>query len=151
MRIGFTSSAPFISAVSQTLSSFRRDFPDVHIQTREINTREQIAPLNEGALDLGLMRNTQLPDSLAWQVILREPLMAMIRAITGVETCRHAGGAGERAVCLFDPQVGTGLYDDILGLMRRYDLAPVITEVGEAMTIIGRSPPGWGFYSPGLF
>ena len=44
------------------------------------------------------MRNTQLPDSLAWQVILREPLMAMIRAITGVETCRHAGGAGERAV-----------------------------------------------------
>ena len=49
-----------------------------HIQTREINTREQIAPLNEGALDLGLMRNTQLPDSLAWQVILREPLMAMI-------------------------------------------------------------------------
>lgn len=78
LRIGFTSSAPFISAVSQTLSSFRRHFPDVHIQTREINTREQIAPLNEGSLDLGLMRNTQLPDTLAWQVILREPLMAMI-------------------------------------------------------------------------
>lgn len=78
LRIGFTSSAPFISAVSETLSSFRRHFPDVHIQTREINTREQIAPLNEGSLDLGLMRNTQLPDSLAWEVILREPLMAMI-------------------------------------------------------------------------
>lgn len=78
LRIGFTSSAPFISAVSETLSSFRRHFPDVHIQTREINTREQIAPLNEGTLDLGLMRNTQLPDTLAWQVILREPLMAMI-------------------------------------------------------------------------
>ncbi|WP_253939904.1 LysR substrate-binding domain-containing protein, partial [Klebsiella quasipneumoniae] len=37
-----------------------------------------VAPLNEGALDLGLMRNTQLPDTLAWEVILREPLMAMI-------------------------------------------------------------------------
>lgn len=81
LRIGFTSSAPFISAVSQTLSSFRRNFPDVHIQTREINTREQISPLNEGSLDLGLMRNTQLPDTLAWQVILREPLMAMIPGI----------------------------------------------------------------------
>jgi DNA-binding transcriptional LysR family regulator len=66
LRIGFTSSAPFISAVSDTLS-FRRRFPDVHIQTRETNTREQIAPLNEGALDLGLMRNTQLPDTLAWE------------------------------------------------------------------------------------
>lgn len=35
----------------------------MHIQTREINTREQISPLNEGSLDLGLMRNTQLPDT----------------------------------------------------------------------------------------
>ncbi len=52
------------------------------------------------------MRNTQLPDSLAWQVILREPLMAMIARSAGVETCRHAGGAGERAVVFFDPAGG---------------------------------------------
>ncbi|MGQ7171227.1 LysR substrate-binding domain-containing protein, partial [Escherichia sp. R-CC3] len=41
--------------------------------------------------------------------------------------------------------VGTGLYDDILGLMRRYHLTPVITqEVGEAMTIIGLVSAGLG-------
>lgn len=34
LRIGFTSSAPFIKAVSDTLSTFRRRYPDVHIQTR---------------------------------------------------------------------------------------------------------------------
>ena len=45
----------------------------------------------------------------------------------------------------FDPHVGTGLYDDILGLMRRYHLTPVITqEVGEAMTIIGLVSAGLG-------
>ena len=45
----------------------------------------------------------------------------------------------------FDPHVGTGLYDDILGLMRRYDLTPAITqEVGEAMTIIGLVAAGLG-------
>ncbi|AKZ73262.1 MULTISPECIES: LysR family transcriptional regulator [Enterobacter cloacae complex] len=147
LRIGFTSSAPFISAVSETLSSFRRHFPDVHIQTREINTREQIAPLNEGSLDLGLMRNTQLPDSLAWEVILREPLMAMIphdHPLASRPAVSLAELANEPFV-FFDPQVGTGLYDDILGLMRRYDLAPVITqEVGEAMTIIGLVAAGLG-------
>ncbi len=43
------------------------------------------------------------------------------------------------------PHVGTGLYDDILGLMRRYHLTPVITqEVGEAMTIIGLVSAGLG-------
>jgi hypothetical protein len=46
----------------------------------ETNTREQIVPLNEGALDLGLMRNTQLPDTLVWERVLREPLLAMVPA-----------------------------------------------------------------------
>lgn len=147
LRLGFTSSAPFISAVSQTLSTFRRHYPDVHIQTREINTREQIVPLNEGSLDLGLMRNTQLPDTLAWEVILQEPLMAMIprdHPLAAQPSVTLAELAQEPFV-FFDPHVGTGLYDDILGLMRRYGLSPVITqEVGEAMTIIGLVAAGLG-------
>ncbi|MEN0616137.1 LysR family transcriptional regulator [Klebsiella indica] len=147
LRIGFTSSAPLIKTVSDTLSTFRRRYPDVHIQTRETNTREQIVPLNEGGLDLGLMRNTQLPDTLVWERILREPLLAMV-------PCDHPlasqPGVSLRELArepfvFFDPHVGTGLYDDILGLMRRYGLSPVITqEVGEAMTIIGLVAAGLG-------
>lgn len=147
LRIGFTSSAPFIKAVSDTLSSFRQRYPDVHIQTREINTREQISPLNEGLLDLGLMRNTPLPETLAWDVILREPLLAMIHKDHSL-AARSAVSLVELAqepFVFFDPHVGTGLYDEILGLMRRYQLAPTITqEVGEAMTIIGLVAAGLG-------
>ena len=147
LRLGFTSSAPFIKAVSDTLSQFRQRYGDVHIQTREINTREQIAPLNDGILDLGLMRNTLLPESLAWQPILREPLLAMIHRehpLAQREAVSLAALAAEPFV-FFDPHVGTGLYDDILGLMRRHGLSPVITqEVGEAMTIIGLVAAGLG-------
>lgn len=64
--------------MSDTLSLFRRDYPDVHLQTREMNTREQIAPLIEGTLDMGLLRNTALPETLEHAVIVHEPLMAMI-------------------------------------------------------------------------
>lgn len=147
IRIGFTSSAPFIKSVSDTLSSFRQDYPDVHIQTRETNTREQIAPLNDGALDLGLMRNTQLPDTLSWQAILHEPLLAMIHREHPLASQRVVSLAelAREPFVFFDPHVGTGLYDDILGLMRRYGLSPVITqEVGEAMTIIGLVAAGLG-------
>jgi len=147
LRIGFTSSAPFIKAVSDTLSSFRQHYPDVHIQTREINTREQISPLNEGLLDLGLMRNTPLPETLTWDVILREPLLAMIHKDHPL-AARSAVSLVELAqepFVFFDPHVGTGLYDEILGLMRRYQLTPTITqEVGEAMTIIGLVAAGLG-------
>lgn len=147
LHIGFTSSAPFIKAVSDTLSTFRRRYPDVHIQTRETNTREQIVPLNEGALDLGLMRNTQLPETLVWERVLREPLLAMVpsdhplarqEAVSLIELAREP-------FVFFDPHVGTGLYDDILGLMRRYGQTPMIAqEVGEAMTIIGLVASGLG-------
>ena len=135
LRIGFTSSAPFIKAVSDTLFLFRQSYPAVHMQTREMNTREQIAPLNEGTLDLGLLRNTQLPETLEREIILHEPLMAMIP---------RAHPLAQKPVVTL-AHVGTGLYDDILGLMRRYGLKPTIAqEVGEAMTIIGLVAAGLG-------
>ncbi len=109
LRIGFTSSAPFIRAVSDTLSLFRRDYPDVHLQTREMNTREQIAPLIEGTLDMGLLRNTALPETLEHAVIVHEPLMAMIRTIIPANnpSVTLAELAKEPFV-FFDPHVGTG-------------------------------------------
>lgn len=146
LRIGFTSSAPFIQAVSDTLSRFRLQYPDVHLQTRESNTREQIAPLSEGLLDLGLMRKTPLPDTLDWQVILREPLLAMVprdHRLTQRDAVTLAELVQEPLV-FFDPHVGTGLYDDILGLLRPYGTPIVTQEVGEAMTIIGLVSAGLG-------
>lgn len=147
LRIGFTSSAPFIKAVSDTLSTFRRRYPDVHIQTRETNTREQIVPLNEGALDLGLMRNTHLPETLVWERVLREPLLAMVPRDHPLASQPRVSlrELAREPFVFFDPHVGTGLYDDILGLLRRYDLTPTIAqEVGEAMTIIGLVAAGLG-------
>lgn len=64
IRIGFTSSAPFIRAVSHTFSLFRQSYPGVHMQTREMNTREQIAPLNEGVLDIAYCGIRRCPTHL---------------------------------------------------------------------------------------
>ncbi len=133
LRIGFTSSAPFIKAVSDTLSLFRQRYPDVHILTRETNTREQIVPLSEGALDLGLLRNTQLPDTgVAASAARAAAGDGPGGPSAGPPALGQLGGAGAGAVRLFDPHVGTGLYDDILGLLRRYGHTPVIArEVGR--------------------
>ena len=147
LRIGFTSSAPFIRAISDSLSLFRQRYPDVHLQTLEINTRAQIAPLNEGSLDIGLMRNTPLPDTLAWRLILREPLMAMVHQAHPLASRQRISlrALADEPFVFFDPHVGTGLYDDIVGLLRRYGIKPHITqEVGEAMTIIGLVAAGLG-------
>lgn len=147
VRIGFTSSAPFITAVSDALYTFRQHYPGVHIQMQEINTRQQLQPLHEGRLDLGVMRNTPLPETLDHQLMLREPLCAVLprdHRLAGKAAISLAELAEEPFV-FFDPQVGTALYTEILALLQRYNITPNIAqEVGEAMTILGLVATGLG-------
>jgi len=147
IRIGFTSSAPFITVVSDALFTFRQRFPAVHIQMQEINTRQQLAPLGDGRLDLGVMRNTLLPETLDHQLLLREPMYALVHRahrLAGRPQIALSDLAQEPFV-FFDPQVGTALYGEILGLLGRYNIQPNIAqEVGEAMTIIGLVSTGLG-------
>lgn len=149
LTIGFTSSAPFISVVSRSLRAFRQLSPDVHIKMREVNTKQQLEPLLNGDLDLGVMRNTRLPDALQHQLLLREPLLAVVPnghplTLKAPGTLRFSDLAQEPFV-FFSREVGTALYDEILALLDNAGIAPYITqEVGEAMTIIGLVAAGLG-------
>ncbi|MEJ4044043.1 LysR family transcriptional regulator [Erwinia sp. SLM-02] len=147
LRIGFTSSAPFISVVSDALFTFRQRYPAVHLQMQEINTRQQLAPLIDGRLDLGVMRNTPLPETLDHQLILQEPMYALVHRdhrLAGREEI-SVGELAKEPFVFFDPQVGTALYTEILTLLQRYQIEPNIAqEVGEAMTIIGLVSTGLG-------
>lgn len=40
----------------------------------QMNTKQQISPLLTGHIDLGIMRNTVLPDNLHHQLLFRELL-----------------------------------------------------------------------------
>ncbi|HCW98755.1 MAG TPA: LysR family transcriptional regulator [Pantoea sp.] len=147
LRIGFTSSAPFTGLVSDALYQFRQRWPQVHIQMQEINTRQQLVPLHEGQLDLGVMRNTLLPPDLRHQLLLREPLRAVVHwahPLADAESISISELANEPFV-FFDPQGGTALHGEILGLLHRYHIKPyIMQEVGEAMTILGLVATGLG-------
>jgi len=147
LRIGFTSSSPFISVVSDALFTFRQRFPAVHLQMQELNTRQQLAPLIDGRLDLGVMRNTLLPDTLEHELLFEEPLYVLMHRqhpLAGRETISVQEIAKEPFV-FFDPQVGTALYSEIFSLLERYQIQPHIAqEVGEVMTIIALVSTGLG-------
>ena len=147
LKMGFTSSVPFIKSVFESLSAFRYLYPDVHIDMREMNTREQIPPLQGGELELGLMRNTTLPDTLDYLPLLQEPLRVLVHRSHPL--AQHPvislPELAQEPFVFFDARVGTGLYDSILGLLKRHQVTPYITqEVGEAMTIISLVSAGLG-------
>lgn len=147
LRIGFTSSAPFIRAVSRSLLHFRQRYPDVYLQMLELNTKQQIDPLLSGKLDIGVMRNNPLPADLQHQLLLHEALVAVVHethALAGQPHISVRQLANEPFV-FFAREVGTALYDEILRLLKNYAIDPYITqEVGEAMTIVGLVSAGLG-------
>lgn len=147
LRIGFTSSAPFTGLVSDALYHYRQSWPEVHIQMQEYNTRQQLAPLHEGRLDLGVMRNTPLPEDLQHRLLLREPLCAVVHHAHPLAqtTSISIRALASEPFVFFDAQGGTALYGEILALLHRYQIKPYITqEVGEAMTILGLVATGLG-------
>lgn len=149
LTIGFTSSAPFIKKVSRSLLRFRQSFPQVHIQMMELNTKQQIEPLLNGKLDIGVMRNNPLPDALEHQLLLHEALVAVVHEAHPL--ARQAKGPigisqlENEPFVFFSREVGTALYDETLTLLNKYGISPYITqEVGEAMTIVGLVSSGLG-------
>jgi DNA-binding transcriptional LysR family regulator len=149
LTLGITSSAPFIQPVSRTLQRFRLYYPDVNIRIEQLNSKQQITPLLEGQLDLGIMRNSQLPDPLAHQLLLSEPLVAVVQADhpftqlkPGELTFAHFAN---QPFVFFSDDVGTSLYDAILQMLAKAGIYPHITqEVGEPLTIIGLVAAGLG-------
>lgn len=104
LRIGFTSSAPFIKAVSDTLSMFRQRLPDVHILTRETNTREQIVPLSEGLWIWGCCAILNCRTPWRGSGFCASRCWRWSRRITRWPASpRSAWGAGARALRLFRP------------------------------------------------
>ncbi|STP80967.1 Ben and cat operon transcriptional regulator [Edwardsiella ictaluri] len=148
LTIGFTSSVPFIPRVAHSLFSYRHRYPQVHLQMRELNTKQQIEPLVDGKLDIGILRNTLLPGVLKHRVLQREPLVAVLHRHHPLAQRGQAlrfSDLADQPFVFFSRGDGTALYDELLSLLKRAGIVPYITqEVGEAMTIVGLISAGLG-------
>ncbi|MBC8953571.1 DNA-binding transcriptional activator TdcA [Xenorhabdus sp. PB62.4] len=149
ISIGFTSTAPFMPRVALSLRQFRECYPDVAIHMHQMNTKQQIAPLQTGRIDIGVMRNTLLPDNLEYQLLFRERFMLAV--YDGHPLLKYANEGvnlemlSDYPLVFFERDVGTALYDEIIALLANAGVTPMISqEAGEAMTILGLVAAGLG-------
>lgn len=149
LTLGLTSSAPFLRRVQRTIQRFHLQYPEVNIRIEEMNSTQQIEPLLEGRIDLGIMRNRQLPEVLHHQLLLSESLVAVVHEDNplvnlpeGELTFQHLA---DQPFVFFSKDSGTSMYDDIRALLGSHGITPFITqEVGEPLTIIGLVSAGLG-------
>ncbi len=149
LKIGFTSSAPFNSSIPKALYAFRQAYPAVHLNLREMSSREVADGLLDESIDVGLMRPLPLADSLQVTELFREPLVAVLSASHPL-TQTPGGGLrlaqlAEEPFVFFPRSYGSGLYAQLVDLARQAGFSPHFSqEAGEAMTIIGLVAAGLG-------
>lgn len=150
LKVGFTSSAPFTSTIPRALRAFRQACPAVHLDLRELSSREVAEAVGEGLLQVGMIRPLEpLPGGLEALELFAEPLVAVLPAghplaLEGATGIALAELAAEPFV-FFPRSFGTGLYDQVLGLARAAGFSPhIVQEASEAMTLIGLVATGLG-------
>ncbi|MBB3229030.1 DNA-binding transcriptional LysR family regulator [Luteibacter sp. Sphag1AF] len=150
LRVAFTRSTPLTAMIPQAIRAFRQAFPAVHLVLEERNTLQQVEALLDGRQEVGILRPTELPDTLLSEPLFADPLVVVIRAdhsllADATRTSLNMADLAGEAFVVFASAAGTGIRRQVLAMCRHAGFAPQISqEAGEASTIIGLVAAGLG-------
>ncbi|MFT3967233.1 MAG: LysR substrate-binding domain-containing protein [Sphingobium sp.] len=149
--LGFTASAPFVPRVADALYRFRQEHPGVALVLQELGRDEQIARVEQGQLDIGIIRGFEqpsLPPGLRLESLLEEDMLLAMRqdhplALRSADPA-IADLAGEPLV-LYGNANGAGFNEHLLALCQAAGFrADVAYEAGSFATLLGLVAAGFG-------
>ncbi|GGA86255.1 LysR family transcriptional regulator [Brucella endophytica] len=137
IMIGYVVSAAWSGALTETLSSFRADYPEVELQLVQIEMRQQLAQIMEGELDFGYIRPpASIPPGLKVTTVLREPLVAALPAthpLASRSVINLADLAGETFITPKQPP-DVGFHANTIAACADAGFTPVINTSGRDFT-----------------
>jgi DNA-binding transcriptional LysR family regulator len=151
LRIGFTGSAAFSSAIPRLILAYRRRSPEVHLQLQELTTQQQLTAMLEHRLEVAFVRSPELPilpSTLQAKHLFEDSLVAVLPSqhelVARGDTLRVSALA-EEAFVTYPRESGTAVYDQIITLCRQAGFTPRIAqEAREAPTIVALVAAGLG-------
>jgi DNA-binding transcriptional LysR family regulator len=146
LTVGYISSSAF-DVLPVVLSAYRERFPEVEVALREMTTQEQVRALEEGRIQVGLLRLPISSPLVNVEVIRREPIVCVLpegHPLALQERVAVPMLASEPFV-LQSRQLGGGFYVQLMKLCLSYGFSPnVIQEVTEVYTIVSLVAAGIG-------
>lgn len=79
LRLGFVGSSMY-RGLPEALERMRAQYPDVRVDLHELNSIDQIAALQSGKIDVGLMHTMAPPLGMSAQAMVSEPFIACLSA-----------------------------------------------------------------------
>ena len=144
INLGFLAASTY-SVLPRLLLTFRRSRPGVRLVLTEATSDRQLVALADGSLDAGVLLPPVADPALAYQPLIREPLVAALPSgrpwPARLELARLAG----EPFILFPRRVGAGLHDLIVGACERAGFTPRVEQEAVQMpTIVSLVAAGMG-------
>ncbi|MEM9220406.1 MAG: LysR family transcriptional regulator [Cyanobacteria bacterium P01_F01_bin.150] len=78
LTVGVDSTSPGCDHAIQAIRTYRQEHPVVQVQVREMSVDAQLEALQGGEIDVGFMTPCPIPDSLFMDILIQEPLVAVL-------------------------------------------------------------------------
>ncbi|GLQ90733.1 LysR substrate-binding domain-containing protein [Dyella flagellata] len=148
LHLGLVSSVPFTVVVPRVLARFRERLPEVRLLIHEMATSLQIDALEQGLIDVGVIRPEALPPGIKAMELFKDSLTVAMHASNPLAAASGPVGIHELAdedFIVYQRHLSMRLYDEIIALCTRADFSPrILYEVRELPTIIGLISGGFG-------
>jgi len=151
LALGFTASAPFVPAISRSLYRFRQGYPAVQLSIQELGRTEQLAALEQGEIDIAMVRGTErpvLPDGFVTTCLSEEN---MVLALWEDHPLAHRAQAPaiadlrDETLVLYTITAGAGFNEYLVRLCEEEGFPLRIEyEVSGLATLLGLVAAGFG-------
>jgi DNA-binding transcriptional LysR family regulator len=146
LAVGYLAATAY-TLLPLVLRDFRRRFPGVKLDLRELTIPQQHAALLGGEIDVGLLRPPVREAELAAETILAEPFVLALPSRHPLCVLRRVPAkrlAGEPFI-MFPRQPGLVFHDLVMGFCLRAGFTPrVAQEANQTHTVIGLVSAGIG-------
>jgi DNA-binding transcriptional LysR family regulator len=146
LTVGFSGSVMF-TELPAAIQQYRRAYPRVEVQLREMWTSEQLTALADGSIDVGFLRDGERRPELAITPLLREPFHVVLPAdhkLRRRRTVDPASFEGEPFV-LFSRRMGNLAYDRTMRCCLDAGFQPtIVQEAPQFPTLIRLVAAGLG-------
>ncbi|MET1114847.1 MAG: LysR family transcriptional regulator [Comamonas sp.] len=146
LRLGFVGSSIY-RGLPEALERMRLQYPDVRVDLHELNSLDQVAALQSGKLDLGLMHTLAPPVGMSAQAMVSEPFIACLAASHPLARKARIGVAelADERLILFSEAVSPDYFRVIRGMCQRAGFEPQLRhEVRHWLSVLSLVAAGQG-------
>jgi DNA-binding transcriptional LysR family regulator len=144
LRIGF-GIASLLGLLPGVLLRFRRAYPDVELQLRDMSTPEQVHALGEGSIDVGFVRLPVSDDRLLMRAVIHERLVAALGPRSPWTHRLGLRSVATEPFIIIARARSASFYDHALSICAASGFAPrVVQEANELFTVLSLVGAGLG-------